>query len=168
MKKQWSGLDCWCLKYHCNRADLGINLARLEHSGCLLEALALLLCSKYAIKIIFFLFQFWFRSILACNGLWLLPLGRFWWSHVQCTLMCPLQVARAILENPNDKTKVHLIYANVTYEDILLKVSCSSIFFWCSIVAHNQLKYQANVPYAGLNGALSEWISCSAIYLVKY
>lgn len=31
------------------------------------------------------------------------------------------QVARAILENPNDTTKVHLIYANVTYEDILLK-----------------------------------------------
>ncbi|KAF7147405.1 hypothetical protein RHSIM_Rhsim03G0046200 [Rhododendron simsii] len=31
------------------------------------------------------------------------------------------QVARAILENPKDKTKVHLIYANVTHEDILLK-----------------------------------------------
>ncbi|KAL6614289.1 hypothetical protein ACP70R_036559 [Stipagrostis hirtigluma subsp. patula] len=31
------------------------------------------------------------------------------------------QVARAILENPNDRTTVHLIYANVTYEDILLK-----------------------------------------------
>ncbi|GJM92775.1 hypothetical protein PR202_ga09271 [Eleusine coracana subsp. coracana] len=31
------------------------------------------------------------------------------------------KVARAILENPNDRTKVHLIYANVTYEDILLK-----------------------------------------------
>lgn len=31
------------------------------------------------------------------------------------------QVARAILENPNDVTKVHLIYANVTSEDILLK-----------------------------------------------
>ncbi|XP_062207230.1 NADH--cytochrome b5 reductase 1-like [Phragmites australis] len=31
------------------------------------------------------------------------------------------QVARAILENPNDSTKVHLIYANVAYEDILLK-----------------------------------------------
>ncbi|KAL6225977.1 hypothetical protein ACLB2K_004825 [Fragaria x ananassa] len=31
------------------------------------------------------------------------------------------QVARAILENPKDKTRVHLIYANVTYEDILLK-----------------------------------------------
>ncbi|KAL0453373.1 UNVERIFIED_CONTAM: NADH--cytochrome reductase 1 [Sesamum latifolium] len=31
------------------------------------------------------------------------------------------QVARAILENPSDQTKVHLIYANVTYDDILLK-----------------------------------------------
>lgn len=31
------------------------------------------------------------------------------------------QVARAILENPNDKTNVHLIYANVTVDDILLK-----------------------------------------------
>jgi cytochrome-b5 reductase len=31
------------------------------------------------------------------------------------------QVARAILENPKDKTKISLIYANVTYEDILLK-----------------------------------------------
>ncbi|KAJ8646496.1 hypothetical protein MRB53_008244 [Persea americana] len=35
------------------------------------------------------------------------------------------QVARAILENPNDSTKVHLIYANVTFEDILLKVLCN-------------------------------------------
>ncbi|XP_010519356.1 PREDICTED: NADH--cytochrome b5 reductase 1-like [Tarenaya hassleriana] len=31
------------------------------------------------------------------------------------------QVARAILENPKDTTNVHLIYANVTYDDILLK-----------------------------------------------
>lgn len=31
------------------------------------------------------------------------------------------QVARAILENPHDTTKVHLIYANVSLEDILLK-----------------------------------------------
>ncbi|KAH9742652.1 NADH-cytochrome b5 reductase [Citrus sinensis] len=30
------------------------------------------------------------------------------------------QVARAILENPNDKTNVYLIYANVTFYDILL------------------------------------------------
>ncbi|GFY81208.1 NADH:cytochrome B5 reductase 1 [Actinidia rufa] len=35
------------------------------------------------------------------------------------------QVTRAILENPKDKTKVHLIYANVTFEDILLKVILS-------------------------------------------
>ncbi|XP_059641284.1 NADH--cytochrome b5 reductase 1-like isoform X4 [Cornus florida] len=33
------------------------------------------------------------------------------------------QVTRAILENPNDKTNIHLIYANVTNEDILLKAS---------------------------------------------
>ncbi|XP_010938926.1 NADH--cytochrome b5 reductase 1 [Elaeis guineensis] len=31
------------------------------------------------------------------------------------------QVTRAIMENSNDKTEVYLIYANVTYEDILLK-----------------------------------------------
>ncbi|KAI3525822.1 hypothetical protein L1887_04943 [Cichorium endivia] len=31
------------------------------------------------------------------------------------------QVARAVLENPADKTIVHLIYANVTSDDILLK-----------------------------------------------
>ncbi|KAJ4724597.1 NADH-cytochrome b5 reductase [Melia azedarach] len=31
------------------------------------------------------------------------------------------QVARAILENPNDQTNIHLIYANVSFEDILLK-----------------------------------------------
>ncbi|MCO5562971.1 hypothetical protein L7F22_016607 [Adiantum nelumboides] len=31
------------------------------------------------------------------------------------------QVTRAILENPKDATKIFLIYANVAYEDILLK-----------------------------------------------
>ncbi|CAL0333620.1 unnamed protein product [Lupinus luteus] len=31
------------------------------------------------------------------------------------------QLIRAILENPKDKTKLHLIYANVTVDDILLK-----------------------------------------------
>lgn len=39
-----------------------------------------------------------------------------------------LKVARAILENPNDTTKVHLIYANVSLEDILLKVNTSLLF----------------------------------------
>ncbi|CAN7067874.1 unnamed protein product, partial [Brassica rapa subsp. trilocularis] len=37
------------------------------------------------------------------------------------------QVARTILENPTDKTKVHLIYANVTSEDILLKEELESL-----------------------------------------
>ncbi|KAL9664430.1 hypothetical protein QQ045_019830 [Rhodiola kirilowii] len=37
------------------------------------------------------------------------------------------QVARAILENPKDKTMVHLIYANVTYDDILLKEELDSL-----------------------------------------
>ncbi|KAF6172359.1 hypothetical protein GIB67_031259 [Kingdonia uniflora] len=37
------------------------------------------------------------------------------------------QVARAILENPKDNTNVHLIYANVTFEDILLKEELDSL-----------------------------------------
>lgn len=34
------------------------------------------------------------------------------------------QIIRAILENPKDKTKVHLIYASDTLVDMLLKVIC--------------------------------------------
>ncbi|PKA61836.1 NADH--cytochrome b5 reductase 1 [Apostasia shenzhenica] len=37
------------------------------------------------------------------------------------------QVTRAILENPMDRTKIYLIYANVTYEDILLKKELDSL-----------------------------------------
>ncbi|XP_075492243.1 NADH--cytochrome b5 reductase 1-like [Primulina tabacum] len=37
------------------------------------------------------------------------------------------QVTRAILENPTDRTKVHLIYANVALEDILLKDKLDSL-----------------------------------------
>jgi NAD(P)H-flavin reductase len=43
--------------------------------------------------------------------------------------MSLVQVARAILENPEDKTKIHLIYANVTYDDILLKVLIDTFAF---------------------------------------
>lgn len=32
------------------------------------------------------------------------------------------QLIRAILENPKDRTNIYLIYANMTFEDILLKV----------------------------------------------
>lgn len=34
-----------------------------------------------------------------------------------------LEVTRAILENQQDKTNINLIYANVTFDDILLKVN---------------------------------------------
>ena len=57
--------------------------------------------------------------------------SKFFWSPLTLFYLAS-QVARAILENPNDKTKVHLIYANVTPEDILLKVitvECQVLFF---------------------------------------
>ncbi|CAO2825090.1 unnamed protein product [Amaranthus hypochondriacus] len=64
------------------------------------------------------------------------PKGRFKYQpgHVRAfgmlaggTGITPMfQVARAILENPSDTTKIHLIYANVTYEDILLKEELDS------------------------------------------
>jgi hypothetical protein len=41
-----------------------------------------------------------------------------------------VEVARAILENPQDKTDVNLIYANVTYDDILLKVNLQNLLYW--------------------------------------
>jgi cytochrome-b5 reductase len=59
------------------------------------------------------------------------PKGQFLYKPNQCreigmiaggTGVTPmLQVARAILSNPADKTKVSLIFANVNAEDILLK-----------------------------------------------
>ncbi|XP_009414232.2 NADH--cytochrome b5 reductase 1 [Musa acuminata AAA Group] len=62
------------------------------------------------------------------------------------------QVTRAILENPTDKTKVHLIYANVTYEDILLKEELDSL-------ARNypdrfQIYYVLNQPPDEWNGGV--------------
>lgn len=47
------------------------------------------------------------------------------YMFLRVCLFTQLKVARAILENPADTTMVHLIYANVTYEDILLKVTLS-------------------------------------------
>lgn len=54
------------------------------------------------------------------------------------------QVARAVLENPNDKTKVHLIYANVTYEDILLKEELDTLAERYS--SHFNVYYVLNQP----------------------
>ncbi|KAI5406900.1 NADH-cytochrome b5 reductase [Lathyrus oleraceus] len=54
------------------------------------------------------------------------------------------QVTRAILENPQDKTNINLIYANVTYEDILLKEELDDL----TIKFPNQFKvyYVLNQP----------------------
>ncbi|KAL9260781.1 NADH--cytochrome b5 reductase 1-like protein [Drosera capensis] len=62
------------------------------------------------------------------------------------------QVARAILENPNDKTKIHLIYANVTYEDILLKEELDS--FAQNFSDRFNIYYVLNEPPEGWNGGV--------------
>lgn len=59
------------------------------------------------------------------------PISKYPWTankHSHIALICggtgitPMyQVARAIFNNPDDKTKVTLVFANVTEEDILLK-----------------------------------------------
>eukprot|EP00249_Psilotum_nudum_P010790 c22771_g1_i1 orf=423-1277(+) len=64
---------------------------------------------------------------LAVSG----PKGRFRYTPGQVTAFGMLaggtgitpmyQVTRSILENPKDKTNIYLIYANVTYDDVLLK-----------------------------------------------
>lgn len=62
-------------------------------------------------------------------------------------LSVSIQVARAILENPNDATKLHLIYANVTYEDILLKVHIY-LFFVIQLVHTVHLNVWTNFVHA--------------------
>jgi hypothetical protein len=63
-------------------------------------------------------------------------------NNICCSFLPMLQVARAILENPEDKTKVHLIYANVTYEDILLKVIFVTLYGSSCLLIY-YLKYLA-------------------------
>ncbi|KAG6498044.1 NADH--cytochrome b5 reductase 1-like [Zingiber officinale] len=62
------------------------------------------------------------------------------------------QVTRAILENPKDKTKVHLIYANVTYEDILLKEELDSLAR--TYPDRFQIYYVLNQPPDGWEGGV--------------
>jgi len=62
------------------------------------------------------------------------------------------QVARAILENPNDKTNVRLIYANVTYEDILLKEELDGLV--SNYPGRFQLYYVLNQPPEAWNGGV--------------
>lgn len=102
-----------------------INLAKLEHSVCWLGALASPRCSRF--------FILPSTSSATSNDFLSLHLAQDFlvnFSFNNClTLSYVIQVARAILENPKDKTNIHLIYANVAYEDILLKVGSVSLSF---------------------------------------
>lgn len=62
------------------------------------------------------------------------------------------QVARAILENPNDKTNIYLIYANVTYEDILLKEELDELA--SKFPDRISVYYVLNQPPEGWNGGV--------------
>jgi cytochrome-b5 reductase len=63
-----------------------------------------------------------------------------------------LQIIKAILKNPNDKTKITLIYANVNVEDILLKVELDSLV---SIYPSRfSIYYVLNNPPAGWTGGV--------------
>ncbi|OWM73592.1 NADH--cytochrome b5 reductase 1-like [Punica granatum] len=62
------------------------------------------------------------------------------------------QVARAILENPIDKTNTCLIYANVTYEDILLKEELDDMAR--RFPGRFSIYYVLNQPPEGWNGGV--------------
>ena len=59
-----------------------------------------------------------------------------------------LQVINAIVKNPNDNTHVDLIYANVTYDDILLKKELDDLVSIEKENGKNRLRvyYVLNVP----------------------
>ncbi|KAF9206704.1 NADH-cytochrome b5 reductase [Haplosporangium sp. Z 27] len=62
-----------------------------------------------------------------------------------------LQIIRAILKNPEDKTLVNFIFANVTEEDIILKAELDAL-----AKKHSQFKvyYVLNNPPAGWTGGV--------------
>ncbi|KAK3205456.1 hypothetical protein Dsin_019502 [Dipteronia sinensis] len=62
------------------------------------------------------------------------------------------QVARAILENPDDKTDIHLVYANVTFEDILLKEEMDNLA--ASFPNRFKVYYVLNQPPEGWEGGI--------------
>ncbi|XP_057971377.1 NADH--cytochrome b5 reductase 1-like isoform X1 [Malania oleifera] len=62
------------------------------------------------------------------------------------------QVARAILENPNDNTKINLVYANVTYDDILLKEELDTIA--SNFPQRFAVYYVLNQPPVGWDGGV--------------
>ncbi|CAI0452284.1 unnamed protein product [Linum tenue] len=62
------------------------------------------------------------------------------------------QVARAIMENSKDKTNVSLIYANVTFEDILLKEELDNLAK--SFPGRFKVYYVLNQPPEGWDGGV--------------
>lgn len=113
-------LEHFILFHLLHRDDLDTSLDKLEPLECLLEDLELLQCFKY-------LFMLTFSKLDVPYCFSYLEINFVLMRHFQFSC-CVIQVARAILENPKDKTKVHLIYANVTFEDILLKVISKCLY----------------------------------------
>nr|CAD1829049.1 unnamed protein product [Ananas comosus var. bracteatus] len=89
------------------------------------------------------------------------------WDYSDVSIMCSnlkeydcngwesikgLTVTRAILENPEDQTKVHLIYANVTYDDILLKEELDALA--SNYPKQFKVSYVLNQPPEGWNGGV--------------
>ncbi|XP_059652858.1 NADH--cytochrome b5 reductase 1-like isoform X2 [Cornus florida] len=62
------------------------------------------------------------------------------------------QVTKAILGNPKDKTNVHLIYANVTFEDILLKEELDG--FASKFSNRFKVYYVLSQPHEAWNGGV--------------
>ncbi|KAK2983469.1 hypothetical protein RJ640_006482 [Escallonia rubra] len=60
------------------------------------------------------------------------------------------QLIRAILENPKDKTTIHLLYANHTFVDILLKEELD--WFASKFPNHFKVYYVLNEPPESWNG----------------
>ncbi|XP_057981034.1 NADH--cytochrome b5 reductase 1-like isoform X2 [Malania oleifera] len=88
------------------------------------------------------------------------PKGRFKYKPGQVTAFGMLaggsgitpmfQLIRAVLENPKDKTNLHLVYANVTVDDILLKEELDG--FACKFPNCFKVYYVLNQPPEGWNG----------------
>ena len=63
-----------------------------------------------------------------------------------------LQIIRAALKNPRDKTKLNLVYANVNYEDILLKKELDELADKYS--SRFKVFYVLNKPPSGWTGGV--------------
>ncbi|KAK4593579.1 hypothetical protein RGQ29_017623 [Quercus rubra] len=71
------------------------------------------------------------------------------------------QIIRAILENPKDKTNVHLIYASVTLDDMLLKKELDA--FASKFRSRFKVYYVLSQPPVAWNGGTGKTISREVI-----